>query len=179
MDHFDNEKMENRTLFEAVKAPFFFQQVAVDTDRTYTAATFTFTLKLGNPLVPPDSYLEIVLPKQVVVDKDSIANGLKVEGVKNIGADAVAAAPTTLSDGSTSIKISKLFQTASSTLPASTTLEFKLSALRTPLTTRSSDSFKIYSRDAKGRIVNYVETDLMVTMLKGRFIEGLSVASSS
>lgn len=176
IDFFDNEKMEKRTLFEAIKAPFFGTQVNVDTERTYTGSTFTFKLTLGNPMLPSDSFIEIILPKEVAVS-DKTA-GLVVEGVRNVGSGATASAPTTLADNSTSIKINNLFTASSSAFAAGTTLEFKLSKLTTPLTTKSSESFRVYSRDAQGRIINYVETDLLVTMQAGKFMEGLTVASS-
>lgn len=179
IDYFDNEKMEKRTLFEAVKAPFFGTQVSVDTDRTYTDATFTFKLTLGNPMLPTASYIEIILPKEVAVSEESLKSGLVVTSVRNVGAGATASAPTTLPDKSTSIKVSNIFAASSSAFAAGVTLEFSLSKLRTPLTTKSSESFRVYSRDAADRIINFVETDLLVTMPKGKLLDGLTVTSSS
>jgi hypothetical protein len=48
----------------------------------------------------------------------------------------------------------------------------------TPRTTVSSSSFKIYTRDSDLNIINYVETDLFVTMLYGKKISGAKVSTS-
>lgn len=43
----------------------------------------------------------------------------------------------------------------------------------------TSSSFKIYTKDLQDRTVNFVETDLDVTMLRGKAIETLKVTTSS
>ena len=65
------------------------------------------------------------------------------------------------------------------TIELGTDLKFSIEQLRTPLTTKTSDSFKLYVKDKNGYIVNYIDTDMRATMLKGKYIEAAKVSSSS
>jgi hypothetical protein len=47
------------------------------------------------------------------------------------------------------------------------------------LNTVTSSSFKVYTKDVKQRLVNYIETDLFVTMPKGKFIPTAQVSTSN
>lgn len=58
-------------------------------------------------------------------------------------------------------------------------MELELQYLITPRTTVSSSSFKVYTRDRSLRMINYVETDLFVTMLYGKTIDSVKVTSDS
>ena len=40
-------------------------------------------------------------------------------------------------------------------------------------------SFKVYIKDKNGYLINYIETDMRATMLKGKFIKDSRVSSSS
>ena len=64
-------------------------------------------------------------------------------------------------------------------LDGDTEIDFQIQLLRTPNSTVSSSSFKVYSKDADNRIVNFIESDLFVTMLRGKTITGIKVTSSS
>ena len=65
------------------------------------------------------------------------------------------------------------------TLEPGEKVSFKLQNLRTPTTTVTSSSFKVYTKDGEDRIVNFVETDLDVTMLRGIAIDTMEITSSS
>jgi hypothetical protein len=67
----------------------------------------------------------------------------------------------------------------SATVAASELIELELQYLITPRITVSSSSFKIYTRDSELRMINYVETDLFVTMIYGKMIENVRVKSDS
>jgi hypothetical protein len=43
----------------------------------------------------------------------------------------------------------------------------------------SSSTFKVYTRDSSFRLINYVETDLFVTMIYGKTISTVKVTSDS
>lgn len=58
-------------------------------------------------------------------------------------------------------------------------VSFKLANLRTPTTTVTSNTFKVYTKDKEGRIVNFVETDMDVTMLRGIAIKTMEITASS
>ena len=58
-------------------------------------------------------------------------------------------------------------------------LKFSVSRLRTPLTTKSSESFKLYIKDKDGYLINYIITDMRATMLLGKFMKTVGVSSSS
>ena len=58
-------------------------------------------------------------------------------------------------------------------------LKFSVSKLRTPLTTKSSESFKLYIRDKDGNLINYIITDMRATMQLGKFMKTVGVSSSS
>ena len=66
-----------------------------------------------------------------------------------------------LNDGLEELRIENF---NSETLPGNSVLEFSIKPFRTPLTTASSSTFRIYSRDKENRMVNYLTSDLLVTM---------------
>jgi hypothetical protein len=72
------------------------------------------------------------------------------------------------------------FLTGAAVLPSGSLITFNLQYLTTPRSTLSSSSFKIYSKSQKtGRAINYVESELFVTMTKGRRINAAVVSSAS
>jgi len=64
-------------------------------------------------------------------------------------------------------------------LSASDEISFELRDLVTPKTTVSSRSFKVYTKDKDAHLINYIESDLFVTMFKGKAISTLVLTSSS
>jgi hypothetical protein len=58
-------------------------------------------------------------------------------------------------------------------------MKFEVLSFITPRTTVSSSSFKLYTRDSLLRIINFVETDLFVTMLYGKTIDTVKVSVAS
>jgi len=58
-------------------------------------------------------------------------------------------------------------------------LKFSVSKLRTPLTTKSSESFKLYIKDKDGQLISYIITDMRATMQKGKYMKTVGVSSSS
>lgn len=68
---------------------------------------------------------------------------------------------------------------ANDNLYSNNVLRFEITGIRTPLTTKSSDSFKIYTRDKEGRRVNYIERDLFITMQEGKQFKNFNVTSDS
>ena len=59
------------------------------------------------------------------------------------------------------------------------TISIEVSYLKTPLLTQSTQSFRVYSRDPDGYIINQVETEFYITMLKGKTIEDIKLTSQS
>lgn len=57
-------------------------------------------------------------------------------------------------------------------------LEVTILNLITPRTTLSSGSFKVYTKDSAGDVINFIETELFVTMRYGKTIEGARIKSS-
>ena len=49
----------------------------------------------------------------------------------------------------------------------------------TPVSSQTSSTFKFYSMDSAGNIIDKIESDLTVTMLTGRLITSMSASSAS
>jgi type I restriction-modification system DNA methylase subunit len=60
----DNFNDTEKVWYTLLAKPINGAQITVDTDETFTPATFTFVLTLANKILP-GSYVEIVLPPEV------------------------------------------------------------------------------------------------------------------
>ena len=76
------------------------------------------------------------------------------------------------------LRIENMVSALERVIPVGGVFEVELINLITPRTTVSSSSFKVYTRDSKENIINYVETELFVTMLYGKKISGARVSTS-
>lgn len=155
VDYFES----TTTQFTVEPAPFFTQNVTTEAVETFTESSFLFTLTLANDLYA-GAYIEIHLPPEIALP----ANKLVVPtGVDLIN---VVTARTQFDPDAYPVVI-KVVDITSSEILSGEKISFKLQNLRTPTTTVTSSSFKVYTKDADDRIVNFVETDLDVTMLRG------------
>jgi len=66
------------------------------------------------------------------------------------------------------IKIMKFVSRSSRAINAPADLKFRIEELRTPLSTKTSSSFKVYTKDQEGRVMNYIDTDFSTTMIRGK-----------
>lgn len=178
-------------LFIVDPAPFYRHSVrtlaapkasAAVQDETYTDSAFEFSLTFANILLA-GGYIDMTLPPEVRLPSSGPA---VAKGTPQLTGTGFAATSSKLPashqvhpNGTVTVRVTDIVKAGSSKLGKGASIKFALSWLRTPLTTESSGSFKIFTKDSKGRIVNYVITDLLITMLKGKHIPSLEVRASN
>lgn len=176
-------------LFRVDPAPFFQQLINVIAPddaklaSTYSDSVFEFRLTLAN-IVLRGGYIEIALPPEVQlppVDPGSGQSAPKLigKGVVGLKSELQVSIVSNNKETGTVLRVSDLFKDGVGRLGKSTTIKFTVALLRTPLTTESTSSFKILTKDAAARIVNFVLSDLRVTMLRGKHIPTLAVKASN
>lgn len=152
--------------FAIVPSPFFAQDIITASDETRTDTTFTFKLVLADVHVA-GSYFEIHIPPEVSVpDSISSESGLSVE--ISGGSDPSGIDPFIL-------KVSGF----ESEMASGETVSLDLSTLTTPKTTVSTQTFRIYSKDGEGRIINFVDTGYILTMIRGKTVAGAKASTIS
>lgn len=179
----------NVNLFAVQAAPFFHQQVrTLKTSagggqaqvETYTDSVFEFSLTLANTIFS-GAYIDIVLPPEVKLPAGGsvVAKAVRRAGATELESSTKADTPVTAANGSVTIRVRDFVESGGNSMAKNSKIVFALSKLQTPLTTKSSGSFRVYTKDKDGYIVNYVVSDLFVTMLRGRHIPSLRLASAS
>ena len=182
---------EEKTLFTLVPSPFGSSLLEVNEIQTYTDAVFDFTLSITVPMLPFD-YMDVRPPPEVDFPFSNSGRVL-------ISAEAPMSVSLTRhevikdANGSGFVIRIKDFVPRFSTRPtpgspiaqsrygigAPADLKFKIEQLRTPLSTKTSSSFKVYTKDKEGRVMNYIDTDLSTTMIRGKAITDIEVTTSS
>lgn len=143
-----------------------------DSDETFTDTTFTFTFVLGDTHVAL-SYLEIFLPPEVdLSDRGTVVVQSPYFVDLTGGSDPSGSDPYLLTIG----YVASLTDREKY---AGDTITIEVSFLKTPLTTFSTQSFKVYSKDNQGYIINQIETDFYITMLRGKSISDITLTPES
>lgn len=169
---------EDKPFFTVSPAPFSSSLLKVDEVQTYTDAVFEMTLSITVPLLPLD-YIEVRPPIEMDLP---FSNDQRVL----VSAEAPMSPSLTRSviikdkvGRGFVIRITGFVSKTSRYIDGTSDLKFKLEQLRSPLSTKTSSSFKVYTKDDEGRIMNYIDSDLSATMLKGKTISDIKVTSSS
>ena len=81
--------------------------------------------------------------------------------------------------GNIVVKVTDFISQKTALLSPKDQVVFELQNLVTPKTTVSTRSFKVYTKDKDDYLVNYIESDIFVTMFKGKSIPTMQLTSSS
>jgi len=185
----DYYESTTRIFFEVVPAPFQAHSLTVDSQETYTDAIFTFVLRLSVNHTTGD-YLEVVAPPEVAQPTGGVervttrspmrATTLSCEpGAGEEMGDLSCQVIPDAASGQFTVRISDWLDASGDELLKGADLDFSIEQLRTPLTTRSSASFEVYTKDIQGYQINYLSTDMCATMTDGKAIQDAEVSSSS
>jgi hypothetical protein len=153
----------------------------MSTEFTYTEAKFTFKQTCATQ-IPTGSVLFVEVPSQVIVE-----NTVSVVGscgpISKMSEDMVCEiTANTLEDsqeldGTHTIRISGGFENQ---LERNDEMVFEIKrGIVTPISTETTDSFKIYVQDSEGYMINYITEALTITMLHGKEIETVKVEPTS
>ena len=163
-------------LFTVVPSPFYKAAVAAEQTETSTASAFTFTFTLANTVLAGGT-IELVAPPELQLPASQAA--VTIKPIKNMDTVHTSAKAAVDPAGKVLIVIRDFISQATARLSAADETSFELRDLVTPKTTVSSRSFKVYTKDKAAHLINYIESDLFVTMFKGKAISTLVLTSSS
>ena len=158
--------VSNTTQLTIVPSPFFAQDIITASNETFTDTKFTFKLVLAD-VHEAGFYFEIHIPPEVgVPDSITSESGYTVE---------ISGGTDTTSKDPYILKVSGF----DSEMPSGKTMNLELDTLTTPKTTVSTRTFKIYSKDSLGRIINYVDSEFILTMISGKNVGSAKIATTS
>ena len=161
---------DDKSLVYSVKAkPIFLASVTPLSDETFTACPFQFTFTLANKL-EMDGFMELVLPPEIELKDDKVPLLIPGKNMDPKLSSIQKAEQVAGSFGRKTLSIYNFISADMEEINIGETMNFTLDALVTPLSTVTTSSFKVYTRDYKGRLVNYMETDLFLTVKSGKFI---------
>lgn len=126
-----------------------------------------------------DSYLELVLPPEIELKENMVPKLFPGKNMDSMLSKIEKAPQTAGSFGRKTLSIYNFISADMEEIDVGETLNFTLDSLVTPLSTVTTSSFKVYTRDYKGRLVNYMETDLYLTVKKGKFIFDIRASSAN
>lgn len=168
--HLIDTYQSNSVLFTVKARPIFQARVKPMTNQTYTDSMFVFNLTLANKLLQ-GSIIDVYLPEEV-----KMANKTAPSLVPYANMDKTSSSISLATDeyGVQFLRISNF--NVNSTLQIGTQVEFGLNALKTPLSSQTSSSFKVYTKDSQLRLVNYVRNDMFVTQTVGKIMTNIGMS---
>ena len=157
---------------------FLYSEVRTTQQVTYTETAFTFKMSAANS-VPEDGIIKLELPPEVrVTDAALVMKSCK--GFINLNKDLECKMeqPFGLGDPPTQITIKKGFRQGG--LLTKQDFSFRINeGLVTPISKRSSSTFKVITMDSENRKINFIDSSLFITMRTGKDIGVLGVSTTS
>jgi hypothetical protein len=168
----------NFEFFAPVPVLFLYSEIRTNLQITYTETAFTFTMSSANS-VPEDGIIKLELPAEVrVTDAAQVMKSCKGQSNLNRDIECKMEQPFGLGDPPTQITIKKAFRKGG--LLTKQNFSFQITeGLVTPISKKSSSTFKVITTDSENRKINYIDSSLFITMKDSKDIGVVGVFTSS
>jgi hypothetical protein len=167
--------------FQPDSVMFLFSEVRTPISSvTYSKSNFRFQLTAAND-VPEDGKIYVQLPPEVTVyDTELVERTCRGYGYL----ESIICKVEQTDDGegtlTTTIQITKEVNSGLSIIKKEYSFIFEIGAgLLTPISKKSSSSFKIWTTDAQNREINYIRKAMFITMREGKDIGRTEVMTSN
>ncbi|CDW75779.1 UNKNOWN [Stylonychia lemnae] len=151
-------------LYGLIPSMFMSQSISASTTQTFTDAVLTLNIKLDNG-IPLNGKIVLVVPSEVTLNTISCAAITNMDSA------------ISCSKNGQNITVINGFKTNGAAEQA--TISFSVSGIRTPPSTQTTSTFKIYSMDSNSYLIDQVLSLVTITMTQGKFLDKITTSTSS